>query len=226
MRRVWMALTVVIAIAMAPAAVAGDKESPEQAGEQVGVEGTFVRVAANPEGWVVLAYEAANKAVGKDWMMLDVGITLQKGVKDQKLTRDEIFLVTPDRQKIALATQKEFQATAGTLEAMEQTDAIMHDSINYWPAGTSRPCRLGFFTDISHPMQGSAFDEVELNHGAACVGRLYFHVPDGIKYGTYNVDVQFADSIVRVPIEIMTEDQAKEFEKKWKEAEKEAKHKS
>lgn len=220
-----LALAIAMAVAMAPAAVAGDKESPAQAGEQVGIEGTYVRVAANQEGWVVLAYEAANKAVGKDWMMLDVGMTLQEDVKDQKVNRDDIFLVTPDHQKVALATQKEFEASRGTLGAMERADAMMHDSINYWPAGTSRPCRIGFFADISQPMSGPAFDEVELNHGAACAGRLYFQLPKPIEYGTYNLDVQFADSIIRVPIEIMTEEQAKEFEKKWKEAQKEARHK-
>jgi len=201
------------------------QETPEQAGEKVGVEGTFVRVAENQEGWVVLGYGTANESVGKDWMMLNVGITLQKGVKDQKLTRDEVFLVTPDHQQIPLATQKEVEEGRGTLDAMSRADAMIHESINYFPAGVTRPCRLGFFTDPSQMQRGPAYDQVDLNNEAACVGRLYFKVPQGVQLGTYNLDVKFDGSVIRVPIEIMTKEQAKEFEQKWKEAQKEAKHK-
>lgn len=49
-------------------------------------------------------------------------------------------------------------------------------------------------------------------------------MPGGIQLGNYNFDVKLADSVLKVPIEIMTEEQAKEFEKQWKEAEKKAKH--
>ena len=37
--------------------------------------------------------------------------------------------------------------------------------------------------------------------------------------------MQFSNSIVRVPMKIMTKEEAKTFEKEWKEAKKEAKHK-
>jgi hypothetical protein len=100
----------------------------------------------------------------------------------------------------------------------------MGDSINYFPPGTDRPCRIGFFTDLAHPGRGPAFDQVELDSNGACIGRVYFHVPGGIQLGNYNFDVKFADSVLKVPIEIMTKEQAKEFEKKWKEAQKDVKH--
>lgn len=203
---------------------AADEETPQQAGEQVGIEGTFVRVAENPEGWVVVGYKIANEEVGKEWMLLDVGMTVQRGQKPQTITRDQLKLVTPDKQVLSLATQKEYEEAAGSLAAMERRANEMGDSINYFPAGADRPCRIGFFTDLAHPMRGPAFDQVELDSNAGCVGRVYFHVPGGIQLGNYNFDVKFADSVVKVPIEIMTEEQAKEFEKKWKEAQKEAKH--
>ena len=52
-----------------------------------------------------------------------------------------------------------------------------------------------------------------------------FHVPGGIQYGNYNLDVKFADSVVKVPLEIMNKQQAEDFEKKSKESVKESKHK-
>ena len=221
-RRAWLVAAAAL-IMVGAGAVA--QETPEQAGEKVGIEGTFVRVAENQEGWVVLGYGTANESVGKDWMMLNVGITLQRGVKDQKLTRDDLFLVTPDHQKVALATQKEVEEGRGVLDPMSRADAMIHESINYFPAGVTRPCRLGFFTDPSQMQRGPAYDQVDLNSESACVGRLYFKLPEAIEVGTYNLDVQLDGSVIRVPIEIMTKEQAKEFEKKWKEEQKEAKHK-
>ena len=70
-----------------------------------------------------------------------------------------------------------------------------------------------------------AYDQVDLSSQRACIGRLYFHVPGGIQYGNYNLDVKFANSVVKVPMKIMTKDEAKEFEKQWKQELKEAKHK-
>lgn len=49
-------------------------------------------------------------------------------------------------------------------------------------------------------------------------------MPEGIQLGNYNFDVQFAGSIVRVPIKIMTKEEAKAFEKEWKQEEKKEKH--
>ena len=65
---------------------------------------------------------------------------------------------------------------------------------------------------------GVARDEVELGPNRACVGRLYFHLPDGIELGSYNLGVKFTHTLIRVPFRIMTSDEEKELEKKLKEA--------
>jgi hypothetical protein len=220
--RMWMATAAVICVvAFAGPALA---EDPSQAGEKVGVEGTYVRVAENEEGWVVLGYKIANESVGNEYMLIDLGMTVQKGQKGQKITRDQVKLVTPDKTVLDMLTQPQYEDVAGKLAAMEEKANMMGDSINYFPAMANQACRIGYFTDTSQPMRGPAFDFVDLNPQRACVGRVYFHVPGGIKLGNYNLDVKFANSVVKVPIEIMTKEQAKEFEKKWKEAQKEAKH--
>ena len=201
--------------------VAADEQTPAKAGEKVGVEGTFVRVATNDEGWVVVGYRTANESVGNDLMLLEIGITVMKGAKDQKITRDAIKLVTPNHEVISLPTQKDFAKVRSQLTPLLQRDAMMSDSINYWPAGVNKPCHLAFF---ALPGVTMVRDEIELTSDRACTGRIYFEVPGGIQLGNYNLDVKFEDSIVRVPMDIMTKDQAKEFEKKWKEEKKKAKH--
>ena len=53
---------------------------------------------------------------------------------------------------------------------------------------------------------------------------MFFRIPDGIKHGTYNLDVKFAESIIKVPIQIMTKDEIREAEKEWKQQLKESRH--
>jgi hypothetical protein len=218
-----MVLALVVGIVGFAAAAAAEEETAAQAGEKTGVEGTFVRVAENGEGWVVLGYEIANSSVGNEWMLLDVGMTVMQGVKGQKITRDQVKLVTPEGKVLPLPSDEEFAKARGSLAAMTERDNMMHPSINYFPPGADQACRIGFFSDPTRPAQSLAYDEVDLNSQRACVGRLYFHVPGGIQLGNYNLDVQFANSIVRVPMKIMTKEEAKKFEKEWKEAEKKAK---
>ena len=172
----------------------------------------------------MIGYETANGSVGKEWILLDVGMTVQKGVKPQKITRDQIKLVTPDDKVVPLPSQEEFLKASGKVAAMTERDNMIRDSINYLPPGTDLPCAIKFFPDPTRPAQGLAYDEVDLDSQRACMGRLYFHVPAGLHLGNYSLDVVFANSVVKVPMEIMTKEQAKEFEKKWKKAQKEARH--
>ena len=204
-------------------AIAGD-ETAAQAGEKTGVVGTFVRVAENDEGWVVLGYTTANSSVKEKWMLLDIGLTLQNGVKDQKITRDQIKLVTPDDQVISMATQEEYMSGHATLDPMNERANIESQSINYFPVGRTRPCRIGFFGNMEQRVGNLSFDEVTVDDRSACIGRIYFQVPEGIQLGNYNFDVQFAGSIVRVPFKIMTKEEAKAFDQEWKQEEKKEKH--
>ena len=60
------------------------------------LQAKFVRVAYNNEGYVILGYQIANRTVGEDWIMLDVGLTLMEKVRAQRLNRESFSLDTPD----------------------------------------------------------------------------------------------------------------------------------
>jgi len=49
----------------------------------------------------------------------------------------------------------------------------------------------------------------------ACLGRLFFQVPGGIKYGQHFLNVKFKDSLVRVPFRILTKDEEKLLDKNY-----------
>jgi hypothetical protein len=161
-------------------------------------------------------------------MMLDVAMTVQEGAKDQKITRDDILLLAPDGTAIPMLTREGYFKNRGPLEMMEKraNESVQTgDSVNYFPPKANIPCHIEFFADPGNQVKTPTYDELELNSDLACVGRLYFHVPGGIQYGNYNLDVQFANSVVRVPMKIMTKEEAKEFEQQWKAESKKYKHK-
>lgn len=79
--------TALAALAFLTSVHAGSQQQPQIQIPQPGVpeimtlEGKFVRVAYNNEGYVILGYQIANRTVGNEWVMLDVGITLMQRVQ-------------------------------------------------------------------------------------------------------------------------------------------------
>jgi hypothetical protein len=185
----------------------------------------WVRVAQNNIGYAIVGYRIANQSVGGEWMLLDVGLTVPRGAKNQVLKRDAFSVSLPDNTMIPMATQQEFQADRGKMRALDARAVAGGDSINYFPPSTSYSCRIGFFTDASQQGRGPALDEVELSFERACIGRMYFKIPDGITYGQHTLNIRFHDGMLRVPFKIMTNAEMKELKKQVKEMEKEAKEK-
>lgn len=178
--------------------------------------GQFVRIAYNNEGFASLAYRMAQQEVGKEWMLLEVGITLRKPAPAYKLKREDISIQTPDGKMIPLATNSEYLAVS--LNALNSRAKIAYDPLNYFPADVSTPMPLRFFAD--QQQKGLAYDQVELNSMTAGIGRLYFHVPGGIKVGQHWLKIRFASGPLEVPFRILTKDEEKQFSKTWQEIKK------
>lgn len=169
------------------------------------LEGKFVRAAYNNEGYVILGYQSANRAIGGDWMLIDFGVTVLGKTPNYTLTRDAISLETPDGKTIPLATSAEQRA--GRTQALQKRAKVQRDSINYFPTAANYACRAGFFSEVDSPAM--SYDEVELSTNRACLGRLYFHVPGGIRYGQHWLNVKFQNSLIRVPFRILTKEEEK-----------------
>jgi hypothetical protein len=176
------------------------------------LEANFVRAAYNNEGYVILGYQVNNRSIGEPWLLLDVGMTVMDGVKAYKLTRDKLSIETPDGTTVPLPSISEHRAA--NTQAIQARSKVQRDSINYFPPKASRACRIGFFSDLDSPAM--AYDEVEISDTRACLGRLYFPVAGGIKYGQYWLNVKFENSVVRVPFRILTKDEEKLLSKNYK----------
>jgi hypothetical protein len=219
-----LAVAFVGATALWPLQAKGDVRSQQKATVQIpqpGVpqvmtmEGKFVRAAYNNEGYVILGYQASNRSIGEEWMLLEVGMTVRDNVPDYRLTRAALSLETPDGKTIPLPSVTEQRS--GNVEAIrtiQQRASVQRDSINYFPPRASRGCAMLFFPDLG--ARALPQDVVDLSNDRACVGRLYFRIPGGIAYGQHWLNVKFEKSLVRVPFRILTKEEEQLLEKNYK----------
>ena len=220
--RVFVFAVLALASAMAAHGVAQGQQPPKVKIPESGVpqimtlEGAFVRAAYNNEGYVILGYRLANDSVGEPWMLLDVGMALRERVPNQKMVRSDVSLEIPGGQTIPLPSNEEFQKA--NLAALERRSQITKDSINYFPPLASQACRIGFFAELGQRVM--SYDEVELSPTRACLGKLFFPISGGIKYGQYWLNVKFEKSLVRVPLRIFTKDEEKTLNKNFKDIKK------
>jgi hypothetical protein len=187
--------------------------------EVLTMEGKFVRASYNKEGYVILGYQASNRSIGKEWMLLEVGMTLLDNVPDYRLTRDALSLETPDGKTLPLAPLMEQRG--GSVQGIQQRAKVQRDSINYFPTKASKACAILFFPDLG--ARSVPFDVVDLSDDRACLGRLYFRIPGGIAYGQHWLNVKFQNSVVRVPFRILTADEEKFLGKNYKAIDKQVK---
>ena len=186
------------------------------------IEGAYTRIAYNNEGWVTLGYRAANASQGTDWMLLEVGVTVFKGIPNQTMERANFAVKMPDGSMVPMASQREF-AEAGYLRALNKRASMVSDSISYFPTAGGAPCPMLFFSDPADIVGALAFDSFDISWQRNCLGRLFFKLPEGqtIEPGQYWLVVQFAGSAVEVPFRIMTKDEEKFLKKNWKDLKKE-----
>ena len=176
------------------------------------IEGDFIRAAYNNEGYVIIGYRIANNSIGEEWLMLEVGATMRQGKPNYSMPRSALSLSTPDGNKIPLPTNEDYLQV--NLQALQNRAKVMHDSIDYFPPTVSRGGRMGFFSDLG--TRTRSYDQVELSPQVATAGRVFFKVPGGIKYGQHWLNVQFKDSLVRVPFRILTAEEQKILRKNYK----------
>lgn len=237
MKNLVAALALATAMALSPAVATAQAPAPQgqvlgtnAAGQEIRapqptvpeiftLEGQFVRVAYNNEGFVTLGYRLANDSQGQDWMFLQAGVTLRKPTKDWEMPRTSFSLKTPDGKVIPLATQTEYQA-ALSLRALNEKAKVVNDPMNYFPMDANRGCVMSFFADMGGGTKNLSYDVVGLSYNRACVGRLFFKIPGGIQPGQHWLLVKFPTTEVQVPFRILTPEEKKEFGKRWEELKK------
>ena len=115
--------------------------------EIITMEGKFVRAAYNNEGYVILGYQASNRSIGEDWMLLEVGMTVLGKTPDYRLKRDDLSLETPDGKTIPLPTVTEQREGNGRRFSNERRSSAIRST-------TFRRARAGRAACCSFPIWG------------------------------------------------------------------------
>ena len=217
MERNWLAVAAAVVTVVVSAQAQQKPQLPVQipnpgVPQAMTMEAKFVRAAYNNEGYVILGYQVSNRSIGEANMMIEMGTTVRGGQPAYKLTRDKIELTLPDGKNVPLMSMEEYRKV--NLSAIEARARVQRDSINYFPPEAHEACRIGFFAQPGSPAM--SWDEVELSSRRGCIGRLFFTIPGGIKYGQYFLNVKFDQSLIRVPFRILTEEEEKFLGKNFK----------
>jgi hypothetical protein len=181
--------------------------------EAMTIQGNFVRAVWNNEAYAILGYQLANTSVGEPWMLIEFGTTVLDNTPEYTLKREHLSLETPDGKTLPLPTVEEYRS-ASEPRGLINREKVIRDSINYFPPMASQACRIGFFADLDQ--RALPWDQVELSDRRACLGRLFFKIPGGITRGQHWLNVQFQNSVLRVPFRLMTEVEEELLNKHYK----------
>ena len=217
MQRNWLAFAGAVAVAAMAVVTAQAQQKPKVqvqipnpgVPQTMTIEGKFVRAAYNNEGYVIIGYQVANRSIGEEYMMIDLGTTVRDGVPAYKLTRDKIEVTLPDGKNMPLMTMEEYRSGQPERDRSARQGPARLDQL--LPAdGPRRRAASGSSPQPNSPAM--AWDEVELSSRRGCLGRLFFKIPGGIKHGQYFLNVKFEQSLIRVPFRILTEEEEKLLE--------------
>ena len=95
------------------------------------MEGKYVRVAYNNEGYAILGYKLANTVVGENGCSSRSASPCATGCPNYEMTREALSLETPDGKTIPLPTIEEFRKA--DTRALNKRAKVQRDSINYFP---------------------------------------------------------------------------------------------
>jgi hypothetical protein len=190
--RATLATAMLLAVVWAtpPRALAAEASEVKQVGE-------YVAKQTVPEAEVVLGYRYATKSAGQEWLILELALTSPPG-ETARITRENVFLRTPDGTRIPLPGQKEFAEAYAKIQNQIARANVARDPMDYFPPNREQ-CSIQFF---EAPGQGVVYDQVTVNSYRACQGKLFFKVPGGLQPGRYTLGIDLEESQIRIPFEI------------------------
>src|SRR6186713_404742 len=90
------------------------------------MEGKFVRAAYNNEGYVILGYQLANRSIGEEWLLLEVGMTVLDRTPNYTIRPADFSLTIPGGQSIPLPSVEEYRKA--DTRALKNRERVQRDS--------------------------------------------------------------------------------------------------
>ncbi len=149
-----------------------------------------------PEVELALGYRFATLSLGEEWLLLDLAITAAPG-KVVEVKREGVFVLTPQGERLPLASQEQFASSYASLGPTLRRAALAADPLGYFNRDIQ--CSLGFF---AAPGEALVYPSVHLDDRRVCEGRLYFLVPGGVQPGRWTLGIDLEETHVRVPFQL------------------------
>jgi hypothetical protein len=164
--------------------------------ERVGVN--MIRYLG-PELDVTISYTFANNNIGEPWLMLQASMTgaLRRATQ---VRHENIYIITPAGERVALPTQEEFNAAASEVQSLIHRAGVASEPLGYM-GGDKQRCILPFI--ITPPVKQryriASAEVLFVNDRQHCSGSLFFPVRGGVKAGGWIFGIDLRSSQVRIP---------------------------
>jgi len=157
--------------------------------------GRHTRLYEGAELEVVLAAGYAAGHVGEEYMLLGASLAGVSGNRFVEVDRTRISLRTPDGRAIPLMSQAAFREGYAELEsAARLAETFSPTVLDSTP--TRRPCNEWFFRA---PSDGLTRDVLTISSTQVCHGILFFHVPGGVRPGSWELEIGLEEVVVGIP---------------------------
>jgi hypothetical protein len=140
---------------------------------------------------VVLSYRFARDNRDTNWLMLDALMTADSPVG---VPRSAISVRTPSGEVVPLATQREFERSFPQTMWAVTVDRRLMEPIGYLAPQRVRPLRYFAARGV-----GIAWDVAYLDEFHNSFGRLFFHLPEGVQKGRYELRIDVPKSPITIP---------------------------
>jgi hypothetical protein len=144
---------------------------------------------------IVVAYNYSQRNHSTSWLYLQAGLTTRE---DTKIRREDVSLRTPQRQTIALATQRQVgDDTKQVEQLLQNASSVSHDVPSYFRSHV-------YVEDMQLfrlPFGRIVHDEFIVDRDRLAVGPFFFESPTGSwENGTYALVVRHKSGVAELPI--------------------------
>jgi hypothetical protein len=181
--------------AAALGALFGTAALAETSAASVSDAGATIVVYRGPRIQVAISDKYARYHPEGNWLMLDTEMAATGGPIG--IPRSAIAVRTPSGEVVPLATQEEFERGYPQLVSPIKQADFLREPLGYFLHEPFRPLHLFRVHGV-----GWVWPSAWLDPFHNCYGRLYFHLPNGVRKGRYELLMQLPKHEVVIPFTV------------------------
>lgn len=183
------------ATAVALAALAGTAAPAETPLSPATDAGSTIAVYQGPRIQVAISDQYARYHPEGQWLLLDTEMSATGG--PISIPRGEIAVRTPAGEIVNLATQQEFEQGYPELVSPIRQANFLKERLGYFLTERPRPLHLFRLHGVGWVWPAAVLDPFH-----NCYGRLFFHLPNGVQKGRYELLIHLPKTEVVIPFTV------------------------